>query len=109
VPPQSEHIHLPSEHGRGNPALRPLALLLLALAPPSVLAAGSFGGLGLPWGAMASLATGISADGSVVVGSTIDDSFNLRAFRWSGGRRRWAPPAPTASSAQWSGAAAAPI
>lgn len=85
MPPQSEHIHRPSEHGRCNPALGPLALLLLALAPPSAQAAGSFGGLGLPWGAMASRAAGISADGSVVVGSTFDDSFNLRAFLWSNG------------------------
>ena len=40
--------------------------------------------LPLPYAASASVAYGVSADGSVIVGSAIYDAFHRRAVRWFG-------------------------
>lgn len=64
----------------------PLGLLGLALtlAAPSARATTMFTGLGVLPGTTSSFATGVSADGSVVVGQSLEfTSVTGRAFRWT--------------------------
>lgn len=65
-------------------ALQPLAAVVIGALGLPAQAANEFTGLGFLGTGTSSIAYGISADGSVVVGDIVNGS-NFEAFRWTGG------------------------
>ncbi|MHB8949158.1 MAG: autotransporter domain-containing protein [Rhodoferax sp.] len=69
----------------GRFTLKPLAAALVGVLALSAQAADEFTGLGFLGTGTQSFALGVSADGSVVVGKSIDSNFISEAFRWTSG------------------------